>query len=152
MGLARNRLLRPIALLVALTGANSKGVIMVKLLLFIGSGSFLGGIARFLLSRFVQQGVLSSFPYGTLVVNVLGCFLIGLFYGLTERGNLMDTDLRLFLTVGFCGGFTTFSTFASENMVLLKDGNFLYFALYASLSVFLGLTATYLGHLSIKLF
>jgi CrcB protein len=123
---------------------------MFRLLLIIGSGSFIGGIARFLISRYVQSHALSSFPYGTFLVNVAGCFLIGIFYGLSERGNLMNAELRMFLTVGFCGGFTTFSTFANENISLLREGDFFYFALYTSLSIFLGLMATYTGNLIIK--
>jgi CrcB protein len=125
---------------------------MFKLILIIGTGSFLGGVSRFLTSRFIQAEFVSSFPLGTFFVNIVGCFIIGLIYGLAERGQIMSNEWRLFLTVGFCGGFTTFSTFASENLSLLKDGNFFYFALYTGLSVFLGLTATYLGNLSTKLF
>lgn len=125
---------------------------MLKILVIIGTGSFLGGISRFLTSRFVQNTIISSFPYGTFVVNILGCFLVGLFYGISERGNIMNAEWRMFLTVGFCGGFTTFSTFANENVALLKDGNILYFALYASLSVFIGILATYSGNLITKIF
>ncbi|HRN48045.1 MAG TPA: fluoride efflux transporter CrcB [Niabella sp.] len=125
---------------------------MLKVLLAIGTGSFLGGISRFLLSRFVQNQVISSFPYGTFVVNIIGCFIIGILYGLFEKDQLLSPEWRMFLTVGFCGGFTTFSTFAGENYSLLKDGNFMYLALYASLSVFLGIMAVWLGNLLIKLF
>jgi len=125
---------------------------MFKILFIIGSGSFLGGVARFLVSRYIQNNVFTSFPIGTLVVNVLGCFLIGLIFGLSERGNVMSSEWRMFLTVGFCGGFTTFSTFAYENVALLRDGNYFLFALYAGLSVFLGLLATYLGNITIKSF
>jgi fluoride exporter len=123
---------------------------MIKLLLVIGSGSFLGGIARFLTSRYIQNHAMTAFPMGTLIVNIVGCLLIGFFYGLSERGNLINAEWRMFLTVGFCGGFTTFSAFANENMALLREGDFFYFALYTSLSVFLGLMATYLGNLIIK--
>lgn len=125
---------------------------MLKLILIIGTGSFIGGVSRFLASRYIQNTIISGFPYGTLFVNVLGCLLIGIFYGMSERGNFMSPEMRLFLTVGFCGGFTTFSTFASENLSLLKDGNFFYFALYTALSVFLGLMATYFGNLVTKMF
>jgi len=124
---------------------------MVKILFIIGTGSFVGGVSRFLASRFIQNTLLSAFPFGTFFVNILGCFLIGLFYGLSERGNLVSYEWRMFLTVGFCGGFTTFSTFANENITLLKDGNIFYFALYAGLSVFIGILATYLGNLVTKL-
>ena len=123
---------------------------MVKILFLIGAGSFIGGVSRFLTSRYIQNNFISAFPLGTFIVNILGCFIIGLVYGLTEKGNLVSAEWRVFLTVGFCGGFTTFSTFANENISLLKDGDFFIFALYTSLSVFLGLVATYLGNLIIK--
>jgi fluoride exporter len=125
---------------------------MIKILFIIGAGSFVGGVARFLTSRFIQNNIITAFPFGTFVVNIIGCFLIGLFFGISERGNLMNSEWRMFLTVGFCGGFTTFSTFASENIALLRDGNFFYFALYAGLSVFVGLMATYLGNMITKIF
>lgn len=125
---------------------------MLKTLLVIGSGSFLGGIARYLTARVVQNSFASAFPYGTMVVNLLGCLLIGLIFGMAERTNLINDEWRLFLTVGFCGGFTTFSTFANENMTLLRDGNFFYFAVYTGLSVFLGLAAVFFGNALTKIF
>jgi CrcB protein len=124
---------------------------MLKTILIIGSGGFLGSISRYLLAKFVQESALSSFPWGTFFVNVLGCFLIGLFYGLAEKGTLFTPGTRLFLTVGFCGGFTTFSTFAHENLALMRDGAFSLFLLYTGLSIFLGLIAVYLGHLITKI-
>ena len=125
---------------------------MLKTLLFIGTGSFLGGVSRYVLTRLVQDHILQDFPYGTLVVNLAGCFLIGLFYGLFDRGHVLDPDIRMFLTVGFCGGFTTFSTFANENLSMLQGGNFLGVGAYAVLSFALGLAMVYLGQLTVKLF
>ncbi len=101
----------------------------------------MGSIARYLLSQIIQQNATSSFPWGTLVVNVVGSLLIGLFYGLSERGAIGSSEARLFLTVGLCGGFTTFSTFSNENLALLRDGQFSFFAMYAFASVALGLVA-----------
>ncbi len=117
----------------------------LKILLIIGSGGCIGTIARYLLSKWITEISGPTFPMGTLVVNLLGSLLIGLFYGLSERGSLLSTEWRLFLTVGLCGGFTTFSTFATENLLLLRDNELFYFALYAGLSLFLSLVAVFLG-------
>ena len=124
---------------------------MYKIILIIGSGSFFGGVARFLTSRYIQNTFVSAFPYGTFLVNIIGCLLIGIFFGISEKGNIMNTEWKMFLTVGFCGGFTTFSTFANENLALLRNGNIFHFALYAGLSVFLGIMATYLGNMLTKI-
>lgn len=118
---------------------------MIRTLLLIGSGGFLGSISRYLVSRFFQININSTFPIGTFVVNITGCFLIGLIYGMSERSSLFSPGWKMFLTAGFCGGFTTFSTFANENLALLRDGDFFHFLFYTGLSVFLGITATFVG-------
>ena len=80
---------------------------MLKLILFIGTGGFLGSVSRFLVSRYFQQVFLSSFPYGTFIVNILGCLLIGVLYGIFDRSGAVSPEWRLFLVAGFCGGFAT---------------------------------------------
>lgn len=123
---------------------------MLKVLIFIGFGSFLGGVARYALGRLVASVAgLPSF-LGTFAANVLGCLLIGVLYGLFERYDVLDNHWRLFLTVGFCGGFTTFSTFVYENYTSFSDGRFLMAAAYATGSFALGLLMVYLGHLVAK--
>lgn len=125
---------------------------MLKTLLIVGVGSFTGGVLRYLVSKRLQNIGSQTFPISTLWVNLIGCFAIGLFYGLFERNNLMNTDVRLFLTVGLCGGFTTFSTFINESYQLLKEDNFLYLFAYTSVSLLGGLFVLYLGYTVIKMF
>lgn len=125
---------------------------MIKTLFLVGTGGFLGSISRFLASRFMQNNFPSAFPFGTFFVNITGCFLIGLIYGLSERSSLITSGWKMFLAVGFCGGFTTFSTFTNENLALLRDGDFFHFFIYTALSVFLGITATFFGVLITRLF
>jgi CrcB protein len=125
---------------------------MIKTLLLVGTGGFIGSVSRFLASRFMQDHFPSAFPFGTFLVNIAGCLLIGLIYGFSERSSMLTPEWKMFLAVGFCGGFTTFSTFANENLALLRDGAFFNFFLYTSLSVFLGIAAAFLGVLLTKIF
>jgi len=114
-------------------------------ILFIGIGGFLGTVARYLLTDLLAKTYPSAFPYGTFAVNILGCFAIGLVFGFSERFDWMMHELRLFLAVGICGGFTTFSAFAYENIVLLQSKDYLTFAAYAILSFAVCLAATFAG-------
>ena len=125
---------------------------MIKTLLIIGTGGFLGSISRYLVQQFVQSKFDTSFPVGTMSVNILGSFIIGLVYALSEKGDVLSPEWRFFLAVGLCGGFTTFSSLAYESFQMIKLEEFLYVSLYMALSLFLGLIATYLGVISFKLF
>ncbi|HTQ63391.1 MAG TPA: fluoride efflux transporter CrcB [Puia sp.] len=124
---------------------------MLKNILVVGFAGGLGSIARFICQKYIYAWNPHPFPIGTFTVNIFGCFLIGLFYGLAEKGNILTPEWRLMLTTGFCGGFTTFSSFAYENINLLKSGDFLYFGLYTVGSVVLGIAAAYCGIILLKL-
>ena len=125
---------------------------MIKTVILVGAGGFIGSVSRYLLSRMMQSNFPHAFPFGTFTVNILGCLLIGLIYGLSEKSPSFTIGWRLFLAAGFCGGFTTFSTFANENLALLRDGEFFYFFIYTGLSVFLGIAATFFGVTITKIF
>ena len=124
---------------------------MIKNLLLIGAGGFLGSVARYLLSRLNTHVEWLSIPVGTLLVNVLGSLLIGFLIGISEKSPLLTFELRMFLMVGLCGGFTTFSSFTGENLMLMRNGQFLPLFLYTGLSILLGFTAVYLGYMSTRL-
>lgn len=123
---------------------------MFKSIIIIGIGGFIGTVLRFLTTRYIQIQFNTTFPLGTLLVNITGCFLIGVLYALTERGNLISNDIRLFLIVGICGGYTTFSTFSNDGLILLQNNEIFKFSMYASISVFVGILSTLLGRLLIK--
>jgi len=118
---------------------------MSKILFLIGIGGFIGSISRYTCSIYFTKAFASPFPYGTFIVNVLGCLLIGIFYGLSEKFDWFTPELRFFLVTGICGGFTTFSSFAYENIKLIQEGNFLLFAIYSISSFVLGLLAVFIG-------
>jgi len=115
-------------------------------LLWVGVGGFLGSVGRFVISGFINRlSPALAFPIGTLAVNILGCFLIGLLHGLAESRNMLGTDTRIFLFIGVLGGFTTYSTFGFESLVLLKDGAMLKASANIIIHVFVGLAAVWLG-------
>lgn len=123
---------------------------MLKSILIVGFGGFVGSVARFIVSRYFQENVASVFPWGTFSVNIIGSLIIGIIFGISERGNFLSPEIRLFLTVGFCGGFTTFSSLSNDAFLLLRQQEWFRFALYTSLSFFIGLLAVYAGRLIIK--
>lgn len=124
---------------------------MFKQLLLIGLGGFVGSVARFLVSKLNTRVDWFSIPVGTLTVNVVGSLLIGFLIGISEKSPVLTVEWRMFLMVGLCGGFTTFSSFSGENLMLMRNGQFLPLLLYTGLSILLGFTAVYLGYISTKL-
>ncbi len=122
----------------------------MRMLALIGFGSFIGGSFRYLVAQTVQSKFLSAFPFGTLTVNIIGCFAIGIIFGMSDKMNL-SPEWRLFLATGICGGFTTFSAFSLETMQLLRDGQIFYGLLYVAASILIGLLAVYLGMTLLKL-
>ena len=124
---------------------------MIKNILLIGLGGFAGSIARYFISRLNNHIEVLSIPIGTLVVNVLGSLLIGFLIGISEKSPILTVELRMLLMVGLCGGFTTFSTFTGENLMLMRNGQFLILFFYTGLSILFGFAAVYLGYVSTKL-
>ena len=117
----------------------------MKLLGYIAIGAALGGVARFLLAGFIQQRAGPSFPSGTLLVNLSGAFLLGVFVKVALQSAAVTPEMYAFLTTGFCGGYTTFSTFSYETTRLLDDGQYVTASSYVLASVAGGLAATMLG-------
>ncbi len=124
---------------------------MLKEILFIGFGGFIGSVARYFVSKLNLTIDLFSIPLGTLLVNILGSLLLGFLTGIVVKSPILTLEWRLFLMVGMCGGFTTFSTFTSENMMLIHNGQFLSAALYTGLSLLLGFIAVFVGYASSNL-
>lgn len=108
-------------------------------------GGAIGSSLRFLVSHIVQENTMVGFPIATLTVNVVGCLLIGFFYGIPAL-NSGNNELKALLTTGLCGGFTTFSTFCNENLMLLRGGNSLTSMAYAVCSLVGGLLAVVAGY------
>lgn len=123
---------------------------MFRFLIYVIIGSSIGGAARYLTQEFVQKNYPSFIPLGTLCGNVIGSFIIGIIFALAEKSKI-STEVRILIATGFCGGFTTFSSFAFENVKLMQDGEFFHTALYILLSILVSFLAVYLGILFTKL-
>ncbi|MDR2593677.1 MAG: fluoride efflux transporter CrcB [Fibromonadaceae bacterium] len=121
----------------------------MKLSLIIGLGSFIGGFSRYLLSLLIQSKTTSLFPFHTLIINLTGCFLIGIVFGLFDKGQISQ-EWKLFFATGILGGFTTFSAFSIETLTLFREGYTSYALAYIFASVFLGLLLTYLAYSLVK--
>jgi len=121
---------------------------MIRNLLLVAIGGAVGSVLRYLLSC-----INTSFPWGTFAVNILGSLLIGLLVGLVSKG-VLSPEMKLLMVTGFCGGFTTFSTFANESFGMMKAGDVLQMALYVGVSVVIGILAVWggmaLSNISIK--
>jgi len=118
---------------------------MIKHILLVGLGGGIGSIARYLCQRWVSTNYVHSFPWGTFAVNIVGCLLIGIFWGLSFKSFESTENWKLFLMTGLCGCFTTFSAFTLEGIGLIKEQKLALFFSYVAASVILGLLATYIG-------
>lgn len=118
---------------------------MAKLLFIIFLGGGTGSVLRYCVQMVLHERILPySFPWATFTVNIIGSFLIGLFYTLSARFNL-SAEVRMLLTTGLCGGFTTFSTFSHDGLMMIKQGFYGMFILYTLLSIILGVIAAFAG-------
>ena len=118
----------------------------MKEVLIVGLGGFLGSISRYLLQSAIVNRFITIFPIGTFSINIIGSLMIGLIFGLSERYQWMTQEWRLFLAIGFMGSFTTFSTFAFDNLQLIKDGNYMQLFWYTVLSFAVGVALAWVGY------
>ena len=118
---------------------------IIRNTLFLGCGSFIGGAARYLISV-AMKTMSKGFPWGTLVVNLVGCLVIGLLWGFFSKNFSESSSWALFMTVGICGGFTTFSTFSKEAIIMLQSGNIVGLISYIGVSVIAGVALVAAGY------
>ena len=119
-------------------------------MLIVGAGGFVGTCLRYLVGVFARQWFSGAFPVGTFIVNIVGCLIIGLVFGLSEKTGLLSSNYVLLLATGFCGGFTTFSAFANETLLLTAKGDTLTAAVYLLASVVLGILSVWLGRIVVN--
>ena len=115
------------------------------MLLYVAVGSAIGGVSRYLLGGLIQRLLDTTFPAGTLLINISGSFLLGAILRYAIETPTLSPEVRAFLTIGFCGGYTTFSTFSYETVALLDDGEWTRAGLYVGASVLLSLLGVFLG-------
>ncbi len=118
---------------------------IIKVILLVGIGGGMGSILRYLTALLVNKYWANAFPLATFIINSIGCFIIGLLVSFAAKQAWAGDNFKLFLITGFCGGYTTFSAFAIENLNLMQGNNSLTAFLYIGLSVFTGILATWLG-------
>jgi CrcB protein len=118
---------------------------MIKNFLIVGLGGASGSMLRYAVQKIFQVQTAAAFPTGTLLVNIAGCFLIGILWSLASRSLTWNDEMKLLLMTGFCGGFTTFSAFTLEGIGLLKENRTVLFVIYLTASVLGGLLATFIG-------
>ncbi|MFM1858315.1 MAG: hypothetical protein RLZ05_1375 [Bacteroidota bacterium] len=114
--------------------------------LFVFAGGGIGSVMRFLIQQQLNPAKTNEFPLGTFFVNALGCLLIGLLWGWSEKATQLNNELKFFLFTGICGGFTTFSAFSQESIFLLRNGEALTLLFYIVITVITSLLLTYLGY------
>lgn len=118
---------------------------MFKAMLIAGLGGFVGTCLRFLVGKLFHFAGCTAFPWGTFTVNLVGSFIIGILFGLAEKSNLISPSMNVLLITGFCGGFTTFSSFADDMYLMVEQRQWLWFVLYVGLSFLLGLALVWIG-------
>lgn len=119
-------------------------------MLIAGVGGFIGTCLRFLIGKLAHYLIASPFPWGTFAVNIVGSFIIGIFFGITEKTHLISANMYVFLITGFCGGFTTFSALADDMFLLIQSKHWGYFSAYLILSIVLGILLVGLGRSLVK--
>ena len=121
----------------------------IKSLILVFFGGGVGSSIRYLVTKYSNKNLI-SFPIGTSISNLVGCFIIGLLIAYYDKNDIPKKDIFLFVSIGFCGGLTTFSTFMLDIFYMLKNENIHYFLIYFSLNFFVGLFFIYLGFLLLK--
>ena len=123
---------------------------MIKMMIIAGIGGFIGTCLRYLIGKLTHVLCVSSFPCSTFIVNIIGSFVIGIFFGLAEKTHLISTQMNVFLITGFCGGFTTFSSFSDDLFLLLQNKQWDYFLAYLILSIIFGIVLVWVGRSIVK--